>query len=259
MAQIFEGVSECVLNDSETLYAAKLRAKQLAEQNAREKVANSIKEFTKERNYTFSDKETATIADSVLKFTDVQYSKAIICANVTAQFDEKDILDWLSKYSQEKTALVAQNDELRRKVAELEQKLSKYETQTSQNVKIPSTNSSTKNNLDLASQKSDEAYKLLLRGDNRGAIKLYDEAIQLNPNDSWIYHNRGTAYKTLADNRGTAYKTLAEYRQAIQDFSRAIYLNPDAPTPYLYRSRCYEASGYKREAQIDLEKYKKLS
>ena len=248
MAQIFEGVSECVLNDSETLYAAKLRAKQLAEQNAREKVAKNIKEFTKGRNYTFSDKETATIADSVLKFTDVQYSKAIICANVTAQFDEKDILDWLSKYSQEKTALVAQNDELRRKVAELEQKLSKYEIQTSQNVKIPSTNSSTKNNLDLASQKSDEAYKLLLRGDYRGAIKLYDEAIQLNPNDSWIYHNRGTAYKTLG-----------KYQQAIQDFSKAIQLNPNAPMPYLYRSRCYEAIGYKREAQIDLEKYKKLS
>ena len=248
MAQIFEGVSECVLNDSETLYAAKLRAKQLAEQNAREKVANSIKEFTKERNYTFSDKETATIADSVLKFTDVQYSKAIIRANVTAQFDEKDILDWLSKYSQEKTALVAQNDELRRKVAELEQKLSKYETQTSQNFKIPSTNSSTNNNLALASQKSGEAYKFLLKGYYRDAIKLYDEAVQFNPNDSWIYHNRGTAYKTLG-----------KYQQAIQDFSRAIYLNPDAPTPYLYRSRCYEASGYKREAQIDLEKYKKLS
>ena len=248
MAQIFEGVSECVLNDSETLYAAKLRAKQLAEQNAREKVAKSIKEFTKERNYTFSDKETATIADSVLKFTDVQYSKAIICANVTAQFDEKDILDWLSKYSQEKTALVAQNDELRRKVAELEQKLSKYEIQTSQNVKIPSTNSSTKNNLALASQKSDEAYKLLLRGDYRGAIKLYDEAIQLNPNDSWIYHNRGTAYKTLG-----------KYQQAIQDFSKAIQLNPNAPMPYLYRGRCYEAIGYKREAQVDLEKYKKIS
>ena len=249
MAQIFKGVSEYVLNDSETLYAAKLRAKQLAEQDAREKIAENIKEFTKKRNYTFSDKEIATITDSVLKFTDVQYSKAIVCANVIAQFDEKDILDWLSKYSQEKTALVAQNEELYRKIAELEQKLSKYETQTSQNAKIPSANKSSANsNSALASQKSGEAYRLLLRGDYKNAIKLYDEAIQLNPNDSWSYHNRGTAYKTIA-----------QYRQAIQDFNKAIQLNPDAPMSYLYRGRCYEAIGYKREAQVDFEKYKKLS
>ena len=199
MAQIFEGVSECVLNDSETLYAAKLRAKQLAEQNAREKVANSIKEFTKERNYTFSDKETATIADSVLKFTDVQYSKAIICANVTAQFDEKDILDWLSKYSQEKTALVAQNDELRRKVAELEQKLSKYETKSSQNVKT--VNQENKISRADAKQKFEKADELFQDEDYRGAIQFYTEAIKLNPNLAYAYYNRGRCYEELGEDK----------------------------------------------------------
>ncbi len=208
MAQNYEGAAECCINDSETLNAAKLRAKQLAEKDVRKKVGDYIKDFSKKRNFTFAEEELATMIDSVLKFTGVQYGKAIIRANVTAQLDDNDILDWLNKYSQEKTALVAQNEELKRRITELEQKLSKYESQP------PKINSNSVPNQTVSNSKMDKAWRLFCARDYKGAIKFYDEIIPFIPTSPKPYFYRGRCYQELG------YKVKAQ-----ADFARAKELS----------------------------------
>ena len=206
MAKSYEGVAECVIEDAETLNAAKTRAKQLAEQDARQQAALYIGNFVKDKNFNLSVEEIPAITDAVIKFVDVQYGKAIIQARVAAQFDDNDISAWIRKYSREKTALVNENEELRRKIVELEQKLSGYESKI-ENI-IPNENA-----IALANKKADTAWKLFCRKDYRGAIELYDEIIRLNPKAAEFYFCRGL---------------------------------------------CYENLGYKKEAQADFEKSKKL-
>ena len=193
MAQTYEGTAERVIDDAETLNDAKLRTKQLAEQDAREKVADYIKHFTKDRNFTFSGDEITAITDSVLKFVDVQYGKAIIYAKVTVQVDDNDILSWLSKYSQEKTALVAENEKLKRQIAELKRQLGNNQPNNNQiTSKVVS-----QNEMELSKQKLIEGWKLHGKRDYTAAIRLYDEAIRLNPYNADAYHNRGVAFRVL--------------------------------------------------------------
>ena len=204
MAQTYQGVSECVLTDSETLNDAKIRAKLLAEQDAREKVAEYVKSFTQNRNLTFSDDEIATVTDSVIKFVDIRYGKAIIQAYVTAQLDDNDISAWLNKYSQEKTALVAQNEDFKRQIeelklrnAELEKKLAEYQPKTETQTPKHESKLQTpkKDNISV----ENEAWKLFCLGDYSGAIKFYNEAIKQHPNVANFYFYRGKCYENLRE------------------------------------------------------------
>ena len=188
--KIYEGVAECTVNDSETLNDAKIRVKLLAEQSVQEKVAEYIKSFTKNKNFTLSDNEIKSITASVLKFVNVRYGKTIINAFVTAQLDDNDISDWLNKYSQEKTALVAQNEELKRQIAELEQKLAIYES------KSQTQNQTTEPEI---KSKEDLAWELFRSNDFRGAIKLYNDLIRTNPNRAGYYFCRSRCYEGLRE------------------------------------------------------------
>jgi tetratricopeptide (TPR) repeat protein len=61
-------------------------------------------------------------------------------------------------------------------------------------------------------------------GNYRQAIIEYNEAIEIEPDNSVFYYNRGHAYKEII-----------EYDKAIPDFTRAIELDPDFFDPYLDR------------------------
>jgi tetratricopeptide (TPR) repeat protein len=90
------------------------------------------------------------------------------------------------------------------------------------------------------------------------AIKDFDKAIELNPNDAAAYNNRGLAKKDLRQyaeaiqdydkaielnpnaaayyNRGIVKNYLGQYAKAIKDFDKAIELNPNYACFYNYRS-----------------------
>ena len=126
--------------------------------------------------------------------------------------------------------------------------------------------------------------KLLNLSDYQGAIKDFDEAIRLEPQNAVAYFNRGTAYLYLgladlaseklehaleafvevlanydqaisldpeyADaygSRGAAYVYLEKYELAIQDYTEAIRIEPLA-------ANAYEGRGY---AYAYLEKYER--
>jgi tetratricopeptide (TPR) repeat protein len=52
------------------------------------------------------------------------------------------------------------------------------------------------------------------------AIRDYDQAIRLNPNDASVFISRGLAYRALG-----------QQAQAAEDFATAGQLNPDLPPP----------------------------
>ncbi|QSJ20728.1 tetratricopeptide repeat protein [Nostoc sp. UHCC 0702] len=62
------------------------------------------------------------------------------------------------------------------------------------------------------------------------AIKDYDKAIQLKPEDSYVYKERGSYRLEIED-----------YKRAINDYTQAIELEPDDAYLYSYRGDVYYA------------------
>jgi len=97
-------------------------------------------------------------------------------------------------------------------------------------------------------------------------IRLYTEAIRLDPRYAWAYNNRGIAYRKKGDygrairdydraialkpdyavaynNRGNAYHDKGDYDRAIRDYDRAIALKPDLAEAYYNRGNAYHDKG----------------
>ena len=104
--------------------------------------------------------------------------------------------------------------------------------------------------------------------DYQGAIYLYNQAIEINPQYAFAYNDRGTTYDALQkypeaiadynkaiqlnpqdavayNNLGIAYHKLQKYPEAIADYNKAIQLNPQYAQAYYNRGNIY----------YDLQKY----
>ena len=78
-----------------------------------------------------------------------------------------------------------------------------------------------------------------IRAINDSAIKEYDEAIRLRPNDAAAYANRGSVYASKSDND-----------RAIKDYSEAIRLDPKNMRAYGVRGDAYRGkSDFDRAAK----------
>lgn len=115
------------------------------------------------------------------------------------------------------------------------------------------------------------------QGQYQDAIKDYNEAIRMEPNDTFLAHLygfRGFAYcglvqhqraikdfdeairlKPSDDNlysiRGDAYAYLGQYQQAIKDYDKAIHLKPDNAVVYYERGFAYHNLGQYQQAIAD--------
>lgn len=81
-----------------------------------------------------------------------------------------------------------------------------------------------------------------MSGNFAEAVRLFTQALQHDPNNGEIYHNRGMAYSNLE-----------HWREAISDFSRAISLSPH-PSSYEQRGLAYYQSGDRDSAFNDWQK-----
>jgi tetratricopeptide (TPR) repeat protein len=115
------------------------------------------------------------------------------------------------------------------------------------------------------------------KGDFERAIKDYNKAIELNPEDADAYINRGNAYSGLTqyeraledyntvielnpdyvdayNNRGNAYAEKGNFERAIEDFDKAIELNPVYVSTYNNRGIAYAEKGERERAIEDFDK-----
>ncbi len=227
--KIYDGVAECTMNDADTIKNVKIRAKDLAQEKLLNKIADYVDGFLRDRLLTFPDDEIFSITNEIYHITDVKYNafdsddKMMIRATVLAQVDDNNIMNCLVRFFKERTELKSQNEDLKRQIAELPNKIT------------------------LSHQKFYEADKLYDKKDYEGAIKLLNEAIELNPYYAYTYYRRGHCYQILK-----------QYEKAIQDHSKAIELNPNYDWAYKKRGECYKALGDKVKADADFAKAKEL-
>ena len=95
----------------------------------------------------------------------------------------------------------------------------------------------------LSNQKSDEGWKLWEQKDFNGAIKLFDEAIELNPQNAQAWYRRSSAYHLLK-----------QYNLAIKDCDKAIELNPNYYDAYFLRYNAHACLKQYEMAIQDLNK-----
>jgi protein O-mannosyl-transferase len=111
----------------------------------------------------------------------------------------------------------------------------------------------------------------------RNSITLYDHTLKVTDNNWAFYNNRGIAYSSLGNyrqaiddcsraiesnpgyaeaynNRGVAYSALGNYRQAIEDYGRAIEIKPGYAEAYNNRGTAYAYLGNHRQAIEDFSR-----
>ncbi len=190
--KIYDGVANCTMNDADTIKNVKIRAKDLAQEKLLNKLADYVDGFLRDRLLTFPDDEIFSIANEIYHITDVKYNtfdsddKMMIRATVLAQIDDNDIMNCLVRFFKERIEFKSQIEDLKRQIAEFPNKII------------------------LANQKSNETEKFFNRRDYKGAIKLCDEAIELNPYDYELYEMRGICYQKFGDEA----KAQADFKKA---------------------------------------------
>ncbi|MBQ9479315.1 MAG: tetratricopeptide repeat protein, partial [Selenomonadaceae bacterium] len=91
-----------------------------------------------------------------------------------------------------------------------------------------------------SNQKAEEAKRLLSKSKSEDAIKLCNEALELNPNNPVAYMMRGYGYQQLGD-----------LKRAIVEYNRAIELDPNYALAYFNRGVAFEHLYNREQAVID--------
>ena len=102
-----------------------------------------------------------------------------------------------------------------------------------------------------ASQYRQRALQKFDSGDYEGAIADYTEAIKLNPGTSDDHNNRGNAMKMLLIQPGTS--DVQKYKIVIDDYDKAIRLEPNVPFAYYHRGILWRDIGKVNLAVLDFE------
>jgi tetratricopeptide (TPR) repeat protein len=128
----------------------------------------------------------------------------------------------------------------------------------------------------LADMYTHRGFAYAQKGQLETAIKDFDEAIKLDPNQGSAYNNRcfnravmGQTVKALQDcnkslalrpnhastldSRGYTYLRLGQYDLAIKDYTAALKLRPKFADALFGRGVCYKKKGNAKQAEADLE------
>ena len=251
-AEIYTGEGKYIMSEGENLGVAKERAKADAMRNACEKAGTYVKSYSRSKNFELEEDIIETMTANIIKLVEEPHffplqeldnlEGVLIRVTVKAQIDDSDILRWLNKDDSQKSELVVQYDALKKAYEEQARQLEELKRQlanTPQDKEQITKKFADEDKIFLSNQKVDEAWKLYNKGDYSGAIKLHNEAIELNPDNSLAYYGRGTAYNGLK-----------QYERAIQDYDKAIQLNPNYDKAYNNRGNAYYGLGqYERAIQ----------
>ena len=294
--QTYTGEGSYIMSEGENLGVAKERAKSDAMRNACEQAGTFVQSTTEVANMMVTKDEIITMTGGIVKLLeDPTYAPlkeldnlegVLIHVTVKVSIDSEDVLKWMKKSSGERAQLVKQMDALQKANAEQERQIAELKRQLAAASSAGEREQiakgfATEEDKFMSNQKVEEAWELTEDDDTNGAIKLFGEAIQLDPNNALAYYGRGTAYNELnqnesslqdlnkaieidpndADyynNRGNAYSDLKQYERAIADYDKAIELNSDYAIAYFNRGITYKELGEYDSAIADFDAYIEL-
>ena len=218
---------------------SKLRAKEKAIRSAVEQAGVVLRNYTKTQNLAVTDDEISTVVSNTYQIIGepvyervvqkVSNSTVIIWkATVSVNVDDNEIRKWANRTDTEKkNELVYQNSDSKRAYNENEKQLDALR-QRAKNINTDEERKQIKDELGkidkefLSNQKIEEAKR-------RGEESLFDEAIELDPNNYRAYYVRGHYFYM---------KHMFE--KAISDYTKAISLNPNCADAYRERGATYE-------------------
>ena len=200
------------------------------------------------KNNRLTKDEIITVAGTILKITSVRYEvipindaagiakyRAIVIAEIDTATVDAAFEKWLNRDGQEKSSLTQQTAELQRIIDEQNKRIAELEAlvrQNGANRQQVREEVAAIDNETLYAQKLDEAQKLAEAAQYAAAVKLYTEAISLKSDSAYVYFYRGYCYGELK-----------QYERAIQDFEKAIALNPNFTLAKNNREACLKAMG----------------
>ena len=133
-----------------------------------------------------------------------------------------------------------------------------------------------------AKQRNEYAINLVNEEKYAEAIVQFTNAIDICPEYTELYYNRGTAYCWIEEyekaieeytsaiglkesyheaynGRGSAYTSINEYKKALDDYTKAISIQPTCAEYYYNRGCAYKSLGNEQEAFMNLQKCIDLS
>ena len=293
--QTYKGVGEYIGSDKDSSAKSKQRARENAERSAIEQAGIFISTHSLNANGKLTKYEASIVAGGMLIVKEVKIEAISLefgyikyRATVTAQIDiaelEKAINIFSRRDDQLRSADVNQyktlkqlNDEQARRITELETQIANKNTQQ----QIKTEYSAIIKELPYI-QKLEAANKSRMAEKYKNAIKLYGEAIGLNPTSSAAYFGRACSHSSLENyqqaiedytkaiqidpnyseaykGRGIIYDILKDYKQAIADYSKAIQINPNDMYAYRRRGVLYYRLDDSKKGSADLAKVKELT
>ena len=261
-------------NEFESQEIVKLRARDKAIKNAVKQAGVYLKSYSRSVNSELTDDEITAITGNTYELVgEVKYNRVakqvtdqVILvmweATVDVKVDDSEIKNWYKRDFDERSKIINQTRESNEAAADNERKVEDLRKRA-QNVTDDAGRAQLKKDFELAdneflsNQKIEEGTRASYRGNLDEAAKFYTEAIELNPNNPKAYVARGSTYTgtvsvlkhkiedTPRFKRVKSHGNSAEtyYRLALEDFGKAIELNPNDAMNYAYRGNAHYTFG----------------
>lgn len=256
--ETYEGTGECIISEFETQDIGKQRAKQRAEQRCVEQAGLYVETHSSESKGYLTEDVTTTIAASIIKVTDVKYTKGFtddgsgirIIAKITAKIDSNDITKFLKQGTLDNGRLVEQYKELQRErerqdkeISNLRQKLANATSDQEKKELKAAVLSADKRF--LSSKLTEEGIKIFTHPDPKydnlniswnKAINLFTKAIELDGSNAKAYTWRCLVYQQISGQYAGEYPDSLnadpeKYRYyedlAASDITQALKVDPN--------------------------------
>ncbi|MBE8950472.1 MAG: tetratricopeptide repeat protein [Quinella sp. 3Q1] len=276
-------------NELESQDIVKLRARDKAIKNAVKQAGVYLKSYSRSINSELTDDEITAITSNTYEIVgEVKYNRVakqvtdqIILvmweATVDVKVDDSEIKNWYKRDSDERSKIISQTRESNEAAADNERKVEDLRKRAN-TVTDDAGRAQLKKDFEQAdneflyNQKIEEGTRASYRGDLDEAAKFYTEAIELNPNNPKAYVARGSTYTGTVSvlkhkiedsprfKRVKSHGNSAEtyYRLALEDFGKAIELNPNDAMNYAYRGYAHYTFGKYPQALADYDRALKI-
>ena len=288
----YTGVGKYITSDFENQQIARQRAIDRAIRNAKDKAGVYLQTYSHSINANLSNDEISAITSNASEVLETEClpvpfeqdgeAGLMYRATVKVNVDDAEVRAWLNRDAQNRTTIVNQNNTVQqaaeandRQVEDLRKRAQAANTDE-ERANIKAAYEQVDNEF-LLNQKLEEGNQSAYQGDYNGAIAKYTEIIQINPNYTAAYNNRGNVYHEMQNysaaisdytkaielkpnyalayyNRGLIYQNMQNYNAAIADYTKAIQINPKDADSYYNRGLAYNYKQNYNAAIVDCTK-----